>query len=159
MSGKLKGAQKAPFFSMETLTGKKVNMTQIFAQSGKVTPVTSVLLDETSKEKLADDFVGKSVVIAGVSKGRGFAGGMKRYGFKGGPATRGQSTSPRQSGSIGSQTPGRVRKGKKMAGHYGNKNITVKGLKIVALEKDASRIMVSGPVPGARNSKVSIRLI
>lgn len=134
-------------------------MTQIFAESGKVTPVTCVILDDTSKEKLTEDFVGKNVIVVGFSKGRGFAGGMKRYGFKGGPATRGQSTSPRQTGSIGSQTPGRVRKGKRMAGHYGNKKITVKGLKIVAFEKENAKIMVSGPVPGARNSKVSIGLI
>ena len=95
----------------------------------------------------------------GLSKGKGFAGGMKRYGFKGGPATRGQSTSPRQTGSIGSQTPGRVRKGKKMAGHFGNKRITVKGLKIVGYDKDAKKVMVSGPVPGARSSKVNIRIL
>lgn len=123
-----------------------------------MTPVTLVLLDDASKGKLTEEFVGRDVVITGFSKGRGFAGGMKRYGFKGGPATRGQSTSPRQSGSIGSQTPGRVRKGKKMAGHYGNKKITVKGLKIVGLENNA-KIMVSGPVPGARNSKVNIGVI
>jgi len=143
---------------MEKLKGKKLNMSQIFNEGGKVTPVTLVLLDDASKGKLTEEFVGRDVVITGFSKGRGFAGGMKRYGFKGGPATRGQSTSPRQSGSIGSQTPGRVRKGKKMAGHYGNKKITVKGLKIVGLENNA-KIMVSGPVPGARNSKVNIGVI
>lgn len=134
-------------------------MTQIFADSGKVTPVTCVLLDDLSKEKIVEELLGKDVAVSGFSKGRGFAGGMKRYGFKGGPATRGQSTSPRQTGSIGSQTPGRVRKGKKMAGHLGNKKITVKGLKIVGFEKDNAQIMVSGPIPGARNSKVIIRLI
>ena len=144
---------------MEKLIGKKLNMTQVFNASGKVTPVTCVLVDEVFKTDLTDELVGKEVVLWGFSKGRGFAGGMKRYGFKGGPATRGQSTSPRQSGSIGSQTPGRVRKGKKMAGHYGNKRITVKGLKIAGIEKEASKIMVSGPVPGARNSKVNLRFV
>lgn len=134
-------------------------MSQMFAGNGKVLPVTYVVLDEAFKDKLEDDFVGKSVVVVGYSKGGGFAGGMKRWGFKGGPATRGQSTSPRQSGSIGSQTPGRVRKGKKMAGHLGNKQVTVKGLKIVGLEKEAFKIMVSGPVPGARNSKVKIGVL
>lgn len=134
-------------------------MTQLFTESGKVTPVTCVLVDDAFKIHLTDELVGKEVVLWGFSKGRGFAGGMKRYGFKGGPATRGQSTSPRQSGSIGSQTPGRVRKGKRMAGHYGNKRITVKGLKIAGIEKEASKIMVSGPVPGARNSKVNLRFI
>jgi 50S ribosomal protein uL3 len=141
------------------LTGKKLNMTQIFADNGKVLAVTCLALDEAFKDKLEDDFLGKAVVVVGYSKGRGFAGGMKRWGFKGGPATRGQSTSPRQTGSIGSQTPGRVRKGKKMAGHLGNKQVTVKGLKIVGLEKEPAKIMVSGPVPGARNSKVKIGII
>lgn len=141
------------------LTGKKLNMTQIFSDNGKVLPVTCVALDEAFKDKLEDDFLGKTVVVVGYSKGRGFAGGMKRWGFKGGPATRGQSTSPRQTGSIGSQTPGRVRKGKKMAGHLGSKQVTVKGLTIVGLEKEFAKIMVSGPVPGARNSKVKIGII
>lgn len=144
---------------MEKLTGIKVNMSQIFASSGEVTPITYVTLDEVSRGRFTEEYLGKSVVVSGISKGRGFAGGMKRWGFKGGPATRGQSTSPRQSGSIGSQTPGRVRKGKKMAGHYGNKKITVKGLKILGFEKDSSRVLVSGPVPGARNSKVIIGVI
>ena len=134
-------------------------MTQIFNEGGKVTPVTCVLVDEIFKNELNDELLGKEVVLSGFSKGRGFAGGMKRYGFKGGPATRGQSTSPRQSGSIGSQTPGRVRKGKRMAGHYGNKKITVKGLKIAGVEKEGLKIMVSGPVPGARNSKVNIKFV
>ncbi len=134
-------------------------MSQIFAEDGKVTPITSVLVDKEFTDKLSDDLIGRSVVIGGFSKGRGFAGGMKRWGFKGGPATRGQSTFPRQTGSIGSQTPGRVRKGKKMAGHFGNKKITVKGLKIVGLERETAKIMVSGPVPGARNSKIKIGII
>lgn len=144
---------------MEKLTGKKLNMTQIFNEGGKVTPVTCVLVDKVFKNEINDELIGKEIVLWGFSKGRGFAGGMKRYGFKGGPATRGQSTSPRQSGSIGSQTPGRVRKGKRMAGHYGNKKVTIKGLKIAGIEKEASKIMVSGPVPGARNSKVNVRFI
>jgi large subunit ribosomal protein L3 len=144
---------------MTKLTGKKLNMTQLFDANGNVTPVTCVLMDAEFKDAVTAELVGKQVVVWGFSKGRGFAGGMKRYGFKGGPATRGQSTSPRQSGSIGSQTPGRVRKGKKMAGHYGNKRITVKGLKVAGIEQQAATIMVSGPVPGARNSKVNLRLI
>lgn len=144
---------------METLTGYKVNMSQIFAENGRVVPVTAVLLENRFSEKLTDWLVGREVVISGFSKGRGFAGGMKRWGFKGGEATRGQSTYPRQAGSIGSQTPGRVRKGKKMAGHMGNRKVTVKGLKIVGFDKESLKVLVSGPVPGARNSKISISII
>ncbi len=144
---------------METLTGQKVNMTQVFAENGKVVPVTAVRLEDRFADKLIDELVGKQVVVGGFSKGKGFAGGMKRWGFQGGETTRGQSTSPRQTGSIGSQTPGRVRKGKKMAGHLGNKKVTVKGLKIVGFDKETLNIMVSGPVPGARNSKVNIGVV
>ena len=143
---------------MENIKGRKLNMSQIFTETGKVVPVTNVVLEDTEQNKLSDEVVGKNIMLWGLSKGHGFAGGMKRYGFKGGPATRGQSTSPRQTGSIGSQTPGRVRKGKKMAGHYGNKKITVKGLKIVGYDKDSNKVMISGPIPGARNSKVNIRI-
>lgn len=141
---------------MLKITGRKVNMTQIFLEGGKVVPVTKILLDTDYQNIVSDDLIGKDVKVWGLSKGRGFAGGMKRYGFAGGPATRGQSTFPRQAGSIGSQTPGRVRKGKKMAGHYGNKRITVKGLKVMGFEKEMNHILISGPVPGARNSKVNI---
>ncbi|MBU1970356.1 50S ribosomal protein L3 [Patescibacteria group bacterium] len=144
---------------MEIIKGSKVNMSQIFTEGGKVVPVTAVLIDQEFVDRISDDWLGKSVVVSGLSKGRGFAGAMKRWGFKGGPATRGQSTFPRQTGSIGSQTPGRVRKGKRMAGHYGNKKVTVKGLKIVGLEKDQAKIMISGPIPGARNGKIKVGLV
>jgi ribosomal protein L3 len=165
ISGILEGARRAPFlvvretYMQEILKGRKLNMSQMFTEGGKVIPVTYVLLDEAADNKIDDEVIGKNVKVWGLSKGKGFAGGMKRYGFKGGPATRGQSTYPRQAGSIGSQTPGRVRKGKKMAGHYGNKRITVKGLKIVDFKRDERKVTLSGPVPGARNSKVNIRLI
>jgi len=144
---------------MEKLTGKKLNMTRVFLEGGRVVPVTYVVLDGIPRDQSEVEMVGRGVEICGFSKGRGFAGGMKRYGFKGGPATRGQSTFPRQAGSIGSQTPGRVRKGKKMAGHYGNKKVTVKGLKVVNFEKDTLKLAISGPIPGARNSKISLRFI
>lgn len=144
---------------MEQFLGKKSNMTQIFVENGRVVPVTEVILDPSYAEKISDELLGKQVVIKGISKGKGFAGGMKRWGFKGGEATRGQSTYPRQAGSVGSQTPGRVRKGKKMAGHLGSRKVTVKGLKIVGYDREKLKIMVSGPIPGSRNSKVSIGVI
>ncbi len=144
---------------METLVGQKLNMTQLFGENGRVIPVTAVRLESPAFESFGDELVGKKVIVSGTSKGKGFAGGMKRWGFKGGETTRGQSTYPRQAGSIGSQTPGRVRKGKKMAGHMGNRRVAVKGLRVVSLDKEKLIVMVSGPVPGARNSKVSIRLV
>jgi len=130
-------------------------MTQIFMEDGKVIPVTII----KTEADLATELENKAVVITGTSKGHGFSGGMKKWGFRGSMATRGQSDTPRSAGSIGSQTPGRVMKGKKMAGKYGNVRVTVKGAKIVRVNTDSKEFMVSGPVPGARNSGVSVKFI
>ena len=100
---------------------------------------------------------GDRVMVTGISKGRGFAGVLKRHGFHRQPVTGGQSDRTRAPGAVGAQTPGKIVKGKKMPGHYGNKTQTIKGLKIVALLKDKNQIIVSGPVPGAPNSWVLIR--
>ncbi|MFH1565974.1 MAG: 50S ribosomal protein L3 [bacterium] len=137
--------------------GKKIEMTQIFKDTGKVVPVTLIKFLEDVDE---NDFLeGNPVIITGFSKGRGFSGVMKRHGFHGGPATHGQSDRQRSPGSIGAgTTPGRVYKGKKMAGRYGNEKVTVKGLKVVYFDKEKSIIAVSGPVPGARNGKVYLKI-
>ena len=85
---------------------------------------------------------------------------MKRWNFAGvGEATRGQSDKQRSGGSIGSQTPGRVRKGKKMAGRMGNNQVTVKSSKVIQVNPEGKEIMVLGPVPGARNSKVTLKVL
>jgi large subunit ribosomal protein L3 len=136
------------------LNGIKLQMSQIFTDEGRVFPVTLVKVEEG----LTDEMLNKSVDLIGTSKGKGFTGAMKRWGFAGLQATRGQSTFPRSAGSIGSQTPGRVYKGKKMAGHKGNKRITVKASKILKLNIENNEVMVLGPIPGARNSKVQIRI-
>lgn len=101
---------------------------------------------------------GDKVKISGVTKGKGFAGGMKRWGFHGGPKTHGQSDRHRAPGSIGqTTTPGRVFKGKKMAGHMGAANITVTGLEVVDVDAEKNIILVKGAVPGARNSLLLIQ--
>ena len=130
-------------------------MTQIFAESGRVVPVTVIACDSDVTSELEN----KDVVVVGKSKGKGFTGGMKKWGFHGGPATRGQGIKQRAPGSIGSQTPGRVLKGKHMAGRAGNARITIKGLKIMKVLSDFKQVMVSGPVPGARNSKIELKFI
>jgi len=140
---------------MYKLTGTKLNMTQVFGENGKVTPVTVVLCDSDVSLELEN----KDVMISGKSKGKGFTGVMKKWGFHGGPATRGQGIKARTPGSIGSQTPGRVLKGKKMAGRAGGKKISIKGLRIVKVLPDLKQVMISGPIPGARNSKVEIKFI
>lgn len=139
----------------KTLKGKKLNMTQIFMDDGKVVPVTIIKSDSTLEEDLKD----KSVVVIGKSKGKGFTGVMKRWNFTGAQATRGQSHKARSAGSIGSQGMGRVWKGKKMAGREGNKRVTIKGLRIVNVDTELNQLMVSGPVPGARNADVVLKVL
>lgn len=92
---------------------------------------------------------GDAVKVTGVSKGRGFQGGVKRHGFHGGPKTHGQSDRHRAPGSIGSgTTPGRVYKGKKMAGHMGVEQVSYKGLEVIAVNRNDNLITIKGGVPG-----------
>lgn len=101
--------------------------------------------------------VGDKVKVTGRSKGHGFAGVIKRHGFHRQPVTRGQSDRTRAPGSIGAQTPGRVIKGKKMPGHFGNKNNTISYLTIVDIGKDKSTVSFKGPMPGYPNSYLVVK--
>ena len=195
--------------------GKKIGMSQIFGEDGRVIPVTVIQagpcvvtqiktkvtdgyeavqlgfgevkrrnkpmaghlrasrLSRHLREVSADDVTefqvgqtigvdifepGEFVDVIGRSKGRGFAGVMKRHGFSGGPRTHGQSDRARAPGSIGGgTTPGKVFKGLKMAGHMGNRRITVKGLEVVRVDPDRNLLVVKGGVPGATNGLLHIR--
>ena len=102
--------------------------------------------------------VGDRVTVVGVSKGRGFAGGMKRHGFHGQQRTHGQSDRERAAGSIGAgTTPGRVLKGKKMAGHMGNAKVTVKNLEIIDTDESRRLLILKGGVPGAPQGFLIVR--
>ncbi len=101
--------------------------------------------------------LGDKITVTGISKGRGFAGAIKRWGFHSQPKTHGQSDRERATGSIGAQTPGKVVKGKKMPGHAGNRQITVKSLKILQIDPEKSSILVSGAVPGHIKSWLIIK--
>ena len=93
---------------------------------------------------------GDLVNIIGVSKGRGFAGVVKRHHFSGGPKTHGQTDRHRAPGSIGATTfPGRVLKGKRMAGHMGNSRVTARNLEVVQADPERNLLLVKGAVPGA----------
>ncbi len=93
---------------------------------------------------------GDLVNVIGVSKGRGFAGVVKRHHFSGGPKTHGQTDRHRAPGSIGATTfPGRVLKGKRMAGHMGNGRITARNLEVVQADPERNLLLVKGAVPGA----------
>jgi len=100
---------------------------------------------------------GDKVKVAGTSKGRGFTGVMKRWGFKGGPRTHGQSDRPRAIGSIGQRSdPGRVWKGKKMAGHSGAARITVKNLQVLEVNDDTNLLTIKGTVPSFNTALLEI---
>lgn len=100
---------------------------------------------------------GDAVSVTGTSKGKGFQGGVRRHGFHGGPKTHGQSDRHRAPGSIGSgTTPGRVYRGKRMAGHMGVDTVSVKNLEVIGLDKINNLIMIKGAVPGATGGLIRI---
>ncbi len=201
------------------LIGKKIGMTQIFTEEGKVVPVTvieagpciviqkklsekdgysalqlgydkkekniikpesghfkasgkgvfrklkefRVSQDEIEKYNLGDEVkadlfnVGEKVKVTGFTKGRGFTGVIKRWSFSGGRETHG-SKFHRKTGAIGQNVhPGKVWKGKKMPGRYGNERVTVKGLEIVKVNTNDNIILVKGAIPGATGGMVYIR--
>ena len=100
---------------------------------------------------------GQLVDVSGISKGKGFAGTVKRWNFATQDATHGNSLAHRKPGSIGQcQTPGRVWKGKKMAGHMGNVKKTVQNLRVVKIDEENSLLLVQGAIPGFNGSSVII---
>ncbi|WP_027709001.1 50S ribosomal protein L3 [Zooshikella ganghwensis] len=101
---------------------------------------------------------GQKVDVSGQSKGKGFAGTVKRWNFATQDATHGNSLSHRAPGSIGQcQTPGRVFKGKKMAGHMGNRRVTVQSLEVVRVDAERNLLLIKGAVPGATGAQVIVR--
>lgn len=203
---------------VKALLGRKLGMTQVFAEDGSVVPVTVVQagpcvvtqvkvpardgysavqigfgqknekkvtrplkghLDKVGKGYFhilrevrvdnPDEFqpgqvletgvfvIGDRVDVTGISKGKGFAGTVKRWNFSRGPVTHG-CKNIREPGSTGCATfPGRVIKGKKMAGQKGNKRATVLNLKIVDVRPEENLILIKGAVPGAKNGFLMIR--
>ena len=108
---------------------------------------------------VADVFAaGEQVQVTGITKGRGTAGVIKRHKFAGFPASHGTHEYFRHGGSIGNRSyPGRVFKGKRMAGRYGADRVTTRNLEVVAVRPDEHIILVRGTVPGARNGTVLVR--
>ena len=113
---------------------------------------------EVGSEIKVDLFeTGQKVDVSGISKGKGFQGGVKRHNFKMQDATHGNSISHRAPGSIGQcQTPGRVFKGKKMAGHMGSEKVTVQTLEIVRVDAERGLLLIKGAVPGAPGGDVIV---
>jgi len=110
---------------------------------------------ELSAEQFED---GQRVDVVGITKGRGYAGTMKRWNFGGGPASHGAHKIHRKSGSIGQmQDPGRVFKGKKMAGRMGGRQTTQQNLEVVRVDAERNLLLVRGNVPGGKESDVMVR--
>ena len=103
---------------------------------------------------------GDLVKVSGISKGMGFAGVVKRHHFAGGPKTHGQSYRHRAPGSIGATTsPGRVLKGKRMAGHMGSKKVTVRNLEVIEVTPDRNLLLVKGATPGVDRGLLMVEKI
>lgn len=109
--------------------------------------------------KAADIFkAGDRIDVSGTSKGRGFAGVIKRWSFSGFPASHGTHEYFRHGGAIGNRSyPGRVFKGKKMAGHWGNEKVSVQNLEVVGIRPEENLILIKGAIPGAKRGILIIR--
>jgi large subunit ribosomal protein L3 len=114
---------------------------------------------EAGAELKADMFeAGEMVDVTGTSKGKGFAGTVKRHNFRMQDATHGNSLAHRAPGSIGQcQTPGRVFKGKKMAGQMGDERVTTQNLEVVSVDAERNLLLIKGAVPGAAGGTVMVR--
>ncbi len=119
--------------------------------------IDSTELQRGDQIAVSDFEPGLLVDVTGCSKGKGFAGVMKRHGFKCGQATHGNKDQQRMGGSIGSQSQGKVIKGKRMGGRMGHTSVTVKNLEVVSIDVEKEVIAIKGAVPGARGGLILIR--
>lgn len=150
---------------MKSLKVKKIAMTQIFDEEGKVYPVTIVqpFTEESPESGSSDEQItlkdGDKVIVSGQSKGKGFQGVVKRHGFAGGRRSHGQKHSEREPGSIGGggRAGGRVVKGMRMAGRMGNDKVTIKNLKVHKVLLETKEIFIQGAIPGRRGSVLNVR--
>lgn len=141
-------------------------MKQVFANA-KVSPKTKLKEFRISEDNFidiaasleVDHFTaGQFIDVTATTIGKGFAGSMKRHNFRGLEASHGVSISHRSHGSTGQrQDPGKVFKGKKMAGHMGCSQVTIQNLKIFAIDKEQGLIMIQGSIPGHKGSYISIK--
>lgn len=154
------GTRKRP---TKALTGhvKKSNLNEVPFLIREI-PLPGVAVDALPQagEKIALETIfapGDIVDVAGTSKGKGFAGVVKRHNFRGGPKTHGQSDRHRAPGSIGqTTTPGRVYKGKRMAGRMGHETVTIRNLMVLAVDAENDTLLIAGLVPGHKNGLIFV---
>lgn len=135
------------------IKAQKIGMTQIW-KDDFVIPVTLLKIKEGDLGEIKE---GDKVTVRGKNKGKGFQGVVKRHGFRGGPKTHGQKNRLRAPGSIGATAPQRVIKGKKMAGHMGTENVSIKNLAVISIKNEEQAVYLKGAVPGMRGSIVEIK--
>ena len=161
------GAKKAKNIS-KPLKGhleKAIQTSSVKDQTKLPRYLREIRLDKEPDVKVGDQILasdlfkrGDVVAVTGISKGKGFAGVVKRWHFAGGPKTHGQSDRQRAPGSIGQgTTPGRVYKGKHMAGRMGGDTVTVKNLIITDVDSEGGRVAISGALPGSTESLLIIK--
>lgn len=168
---KVKTVDSDGYSAVQLATGEqkesRVTKAELGSLGGKAyKAVKEIRTDGESVAATAGDVVtvesfaaGDEVIVTGTSKSKGFQGVVKRHGFHGGPRTHGQKHSEREPGSIGGgpgRAGGRVVKGMRMAGRTGGDTVTVRGLRVVAVDAEANMLYISGAVPGRRGSLVSI---
>lgn len=118
-----------------------------------------VSMNRGDKIELSTFAAGDKIKVTGISKGKGFAGGMKRHGFHGMPSSHGHKAVKRHIGSIGQRFPQHTLKGKRMAGHMGSVNVSVRGLKVAKIDVENGLMAVTGAVPGNRGGLVIVTKI
>ncbi len=135
------------------ISGVKLKMSQVW-QGDECVPVTPVQISE--KSDIGEIKEGDKVKVSGKNKGRGFQGVVKRHGFHGGPKSHGQKDRLRAPGSNGPTAPQRTIKGRRMAGHMGNRKITIKNLKVTSIDNEKKIIFLKGAVPGFTGGAIEI---
>ena len=128
-------------------------MSQLFKEDGTVIPVT--LIEAGSLENL-EIKEGDKVKVSGISKGKGFQGVVKRHGFSGMPGSHGHKGMERSPGSIGQRFRQHTLKGMRMAGHMGDKKVTVRNLEVVKIDKETNLLALKGAIPGRRGTSLKI---
>ncbi len=168
LRNKDKDGYEAVQFGFGTQLPKRVNKPQqgalkelgVFRYMREYRPKTASAVSEM---KVGDKITveafapGDEITVTGTSKGKGFQGVVKRHGFHGGDRTHGQKHSEREPGSIGSTGQQKVSKGTRMAGRMGSDTVSIKGLKVLAIDPTNNLLLVSGAIPGRRGSLIEIK--
>lgn len=149
LAGHLKKSKAVSKVLREFLDKAEAVETEVEGEAPKTLKVGDQITVDTFAE-------GDQIVVTGVSKGKGFAGTIKRYNFHRGPKTHG-SHNYRAPGSIGAMFPQHVVKGRKLPGHMGHEQVSVKNLKVVKIDKENNTIAIRGAVPGPRKGIVLIK--